>query len=131
MDTLRFILFLSLAMGHGLVSSLVVLALIGPVAGLCFGLVFGLAAAILVRPITISLRFDDREAFLSRLHAAFVEIGYRPLSRFNTRVVYQPSLKAGLFADTVVVQIEDTSATVLGSAPEARELKSRLQGIES
>ena len=81
--------------------------------GIAFGLLFGFVMAFFMKAVTISVTYQDKEAFLARLNAALAEIGYHPQSQTESFMIYKPSSRAGFLAGKISVQIEDGSCTIV------------------
>ncbi len=94
--------------------------------GIAFGLLFGFVMAFFVKAVTISVAFQDKEAFLQRLNVALAELGYHPQSQTKTFLTYKPSFQAGLLAGKISVQIEQSSATIVGPSTYLKKLQKRI-----
>lgn len=94
--------------------------------GIAFGLLFGLIMAFFMKAITLSMTFKDKETFLSQLNVALAEIGYHPQSQTGNFLTYKPSFQAGLLAGRISVQIEQSSATVVGPSTYIKKLQKRI-----
>ena len=83
--------------------------------------------AFAIKAIVISVTFQDRKAFLSRLNVVLAEIGYHPESQTESFLTYKPSLLAGLLAGRISAQIDDNSATLVGPNWYIKKLQKWLQ----
>ncbi len=99
---------------------------VGIWSGIAFGLLFGFVMAFFMKAITISVAFQDKESFLSRLNVALAELGYHPQSQTETFLTYKPSFQAGLLAGKISVQIEQSSATIVGPLTYLKKLRKRI-----
>lgn len=104
---------------------------VGRWGGIGFGLSFGFVTAFLMKAVTISMTFQDKKAFLSRLNVALAEIGYHPKSQTESFLTYKPSLQAGLLTGKISIQIEDTSATIVGPNTYIKNCKNSLRDLSS
>lgn len=95
--------------------------------GIAFGLLFGFVTAFFLKAVTTSVTFQDKKAFLSRLNVALAEIGYHPQSQIESFLTYKPSFQAGLLAGKISVQVEYSSATIVGPNIYIKKLQKRLQ----
>ncbi len=82
--------------------------------GFTFGLLFGLIMSALIRGETMSVTFTERQEFLGRLNTRLAEIGYNPDTQTDTFLTFKPSFQAGLLAGKISVQINDSSAIIVG-----------------
>lgn len=94
--------------------------------GIAFGLLFGFAMAFFVKAVTISVTFQDKKTFLSRINLALAEMGYHPQSQNENFLTYKPSFQAGLLAGNISVSIENSSATIVGPNSYIKKLQKRL-----
>jgi len=99
---------------------------VGVWGGIAFGLLFGFVMAFFMKAVTISVPFQDKEAFLSKLNIALAEIGYHPESQTEGFLTYKPSFQAGLLAGKISIQIEQTSAKVVGPSTYVQKLQKRI-----
>lgn len=95
--------------------------------GVAFGLIFGSVMAFFMKAATVSIGFQEKEAFLSRLNVALAEIGYHPQSQTETFFTYKPSFQAGLLAGKISVQLEHGSAMIVGPSTYVTKLQRRIQ----
>ena len=94
--------------------------------GIAFGLVSGFVMAFFIKAVTISVTFQNKKTFLSRLNVGLAEIGYHPESQTESFLTYKPSFQAGLLAGKISVQIEDNSSTIVGPNTYIKKLQKRL-----
>ena len=85
---------------------------------------FGIAFSLKV--VTISVTFQDKKAFLSKLNIGLAEIGYHPESQTESFVTYKPSFP-GILAGRISVQTDDNSATLVGPNCGIKKLQKWLQ----
>jgi len=95
--------------------------------GIAFGLLFGFVMAFFMKAVTISVTFQDKKAFLSRINVALAEMGYHPQSQNESFLTYKPSFQAGLLAGNISVSIENSSVTIVGPNAYIKKLQKRLQ----
>ena len=94
------------------------------VAGVGFGLLYGFLNAFNYKASTISVTFQVRDDFLSRLTAAINELGFRPESRSQNALIYKrDAFREKLKSPRISVQIEQDSATIVGPALYIRRLR--------
>lgn len=91
--------------------------------GVGFGVLFGFAMAFFLKAATLEVDFDDRKRFLSSLDAACEEIGYHPGTRTKRSLTYTPSMRAGLLAGRISVELDEDLATIVGPAMYVKKLK--------
>src|SRR5207244_3364787 len=96
-------------------------------AGIAFGFFSGFMMAFSLRAITISIKFEDRETFLSKLRTALAKIGYHPDTQVGAEFVFKPSFRAGLFASSISIELEHGLATIVGPATHVKRLLKRLK----
>lgn len=110
---------------------LVIMSIILPVIVLFdvgFGLVFGFLMAFAHKASTISINFQNRDTFLPRLTTAINELGFRPESQSQNTFIYKGTgLREKLYNPLISVQIEQTSATIVGPAVYVRKLQRKVQ----
>ncbi|MBU2572598.1 MAG: hypothetical protein KKH28_00765, partial [Elusimicrobia bacterium] len=96
----------------------------------CFGIPFVLliafGAAHTIKAVTVSMTFQDRKAFLSRLNVVLAEIGYHPESQTESFLTYKPVRKFQLFDVNISVQIDDNSSTIVGPNAYIKKLQKWL-----
>jgi hypothetical protein len=95
--------------------------------GIGFGLLFGFIMAFFMKAVTISMKFQEEEAFVSQLNVALAEMGYHPESQTEAFLTFKPSFQAGLLAGKISVQIEQNSVAIVGPNTYIKKLQQRLQ----
>lgn len=99
----------------------------GLLGGIAFGLLFGLIMAFFFKAVRISIRFRQKEAFVSWLNITLAEMGYHPQSQFKNFITYKPSVQAGLAAGKISVQIRNGTATIVGPNTYIKKLQRNLR----
>jgi len=100
---------------------------IGIWTGIAFGLSFGFVMAFFMKADTISIHIQDQGAFMARLNVGLAELGYHPESRTENFLTFKPSFQAGLLAGRISVQIEQSSATIVGPSAYVKKMQKRIQ----
>jgi len=90
-------------------------------------LLIGFGAAHTIKAITVSMTFQDKKAFLSRLNVLLAEIGYHPESQTESFLTYKPVGKSRLFDVNISVQVDDSSVTIVSPNAYIKKLQKRLQ----
>lgn len=92
-----------------------------------FGL-FAFATAFEWKKVVISETFQDKEAFLKRLNAELDEMDYHRQSQTEASLTYKPSFMHGygFFTPKIYVQIEQSSATIVGPSSNIKKLQRRM-----
>ena len=95
--------------------------------GIFLGTGLGLGMAPFFKAERISMKFRDKDSFLSRLNIALAELGYHPESQIEDFITYKPAFPAGfgLIDGKISLLIGDKSATVVG--PHMALLKLQVQ----
>ena len=93
-------------------------------------ILFGLlsfATAFELKKVVISVTFQDKEAFLKRLNAELEEMGYHLQSQTEVSLTYKPSIgEHGFFAPKLYVQVEQSSATIVGPSRSIKKLQRKI-----
>lgn len=95
--------------------------------GIAFGLFFGFLMAFSMKAASISETYQDKQAFLARLNVVLAQMGYHPRSQTESLATYKPSLRAGLLAAEISVQMGDSSCTIVGPNSYIKKLQKRLR----
>lgn len=95
--------------------------------GIGFGLLFGLIMAFSMKAVTISVTFEDKETFLSRINITLAEMGYHPESQNESFLTYKPSFQAGILAGKISVSIKNSIATIVGPNSYIKKLQKLIQ----
>lgn len=90
-------------------------------------LMIAFGAAHTIKAVTISVTFQDKKAFLSRLNVVLAEIGYHPESQAESFLTYKPVHQSRLFDINISVQIDDNSATIVSPNAYIKKLQKWLQ----
>lgn len=99
---------------------------LGLVAGLLFGVSFGLIMAFFLKGETATLAVEDEQAFVARLNIATSQLGYYPATQGEGFFTYKPSFQAGLAAGRISVQLQDDRAVIVGPRMYVKKLLKRL-----
>ncbi len=86
------------------------------VAGLLFGLVFGLAMAPKFKGKTVVIEVDNKSEIVDKLIVASAELGYSISRQSDTLLHFKPSMRAGLAAGAITVTFTGGTATIIGPA---------------
>ena len=81
-----------------------------------------------IKAVAISQTFQDKEAFLKRLNAELEEMGYHLQSQTEVSLTYKPSFMHGhgFFAPKLYVQVEQSSATIVGPSRSIKKLQRKI-----
>lgn len=96
------------------------------ICGLIYGFFMGLISAYFFRGEIVIVEVADKEDFVFRLNIAMFQLGYNPASQTEDFFTYKPSLRAGLVADRISVQIQGRRAVIVGPKMHLEELLKRL-----
>jgi len=103
--------------------------------GFFFGLFFGLVTAPMMMTITRTIPCANQDAFIRKLNVAMATVGFNPKSRTGDLILFESpgaSLKLGPMSltpasfFTISVQLEPSSATLVGPRYFTRKLEKRL-----
>ena len=96
--------------------------------GSILGGLFSFALAFESKKVVISQTFQDKEAFLKRISAELEEMGYHLQSQTEVSLTYKPSFMHGhgFFAPKLYVQVEQSSATIVGPSSDVKKLQRRM-----
>lgn len=96
--------------------------------GVGFGLFFGFLNAFNYKSSTISISFQNRDDFLSRLNAAIKELGFRPESQSQNTFIYKrDAFREKLMSPRISFRLEQNSTTIVGPALYIRRLQRKIQ----
>lgn len=122
----------ALAFG-GLTYYLLKLQLLGPqglwvAVGLGFGcgMVFGIGVGYFVRGIEFSFEVDSSIDINTRLQLMLLEMGYRLEDRFQKVMVFAPTLRAGIFADRIRVELIPGTVKMGGPVYHLEKVREKL-----
>jgi hypothetical protein len=91
--------------------------------GLAFAALFSPIMAFFMRKRTIVMPVRDTNAFVLEITERLKALRYHLESRGEGVLTFGPSARAGLLAPKVIVQVGDTSATVVGPRTPIRKLQ--------
>ncbi|MBE9170347.1 hypothetical protein IQ238_23435 [Pleurocapsales cyanobacterium LEGE 06147] len=86
------------------------------------GLIAGLVGAKFNRSVTLSAYFSNKKAFSKILNEILSQMGFEPKSQLEDFIVYDKSSWKTLFTGKIFVQIEDSSATIIGRSSIIKKL---------
>jgi hypothetical protein len=69
------------------------------------GMVFGIGIGYMVRSAEVSLEIDPSVDIQTRLQLILLEMGYRMGERFQKVIIFNPTLRAGIFSDRIRVEL--------------------------
>jgi hypothetical protein len=99
----------------------------GVVVGVGFGLLLGFLNAFNYKSSTISVSFQDGDEFFRRLEAAIKELGFRPEAKSQKTFIYKrTAFREKLMKPRISVQMEQTSATIVGPAGYIGKLRKKI-----
>ncbi len=117
-------MFMAIWMGK---SFLEILVPAGAGYGLMMGIFMTAFMAITFRAGSVTIPFQDREAFLSRLSGQLQKLRYRTLEATETALVYEPKALLRLEGTRIRVALGPDEATVTGPWMNVNALKKRLE----
>ena len=94
--------------------------------GLICGTVFGVGAGYFVRTLEYVADVEASGDMSLRIEMALVEMGYRLEHRYQKVVTFRPSLRAGLFADRIRVELMNSRLRLEGPHLHVEKLVARL-----
>lgn len=93
-----------------------------------FGLLFGLLNAFNYKASTMSVSFQDKDAFLHRLDTAINKLGFSLETQDQNTVIYKrTAFQEKLMNPSISVQIEQNHATIVGPALYIKRLQGKIQ----
>jgi hypothetical protein len=69
------------------------------------GIVFGIGIGYMVRSTEISFDIDPSIDIQTRLQLLLLEMGYRMGERFQKVIIFNPTMRAGIFADRIRIEM--------------------------
>jgi hypothetical protein len=90
------------------------------------GMVFGIGVGYLARSVEVTMQFDPSVDFFARLQLFLQEMGYRPENQFQKVITFEPTTRAGIFADRVRVELLHGAIRVEGPRYHLEKLQQRF-----
>ncbi len=94
--------------------------------GLACGLVFGVGIGYLVRTNEVTLPVDASVDVYTRLQLILLQMGYRLDTQFQKVVTFEPTLRAGIFADRIRVELVPGQIRIGGPVYHLEQIQDRL-----
>lgn len=94
--------------------------------GFACGLVFGVGVGYFVRSMEYSFDIDPMVDISTRLQLLLLEMGYRLGHQFKKVITFEPTLRAGIFADRIRVEMMQGTVRMEGPRWHIERLRSKL-----
>lgn len=94
--------------------------------GLACGLVFGIGVGYYARSLEIDFEIDPSVDICTRLQLLLLEMGYRLDNQFQRVITFEPTMRAGIFADRIRVELANGSVHLEGPRLHLEKLRQKL-----
>lgn len=94
--------------------------------GLACGIVFGIGTGYFVRSLEYDFDIDPSVDIHTRLQLLLVEMGYRLDNQFQKIITFEPTMRAGIFADRIRVELMPGHIKIEGPHWHLEQLRQRL-----
>lgn len=94
--------------------------------GFFCGTVFGVGLGYLVRTTEVVIPVDPSVDMYTRLQLLLADMGYRLGDRFQKVVIFEPSFRAGIFADRVRLEMQQGQIKLEGPVYHLEHICSKL-----
>lgn len=82
--------------------------------GIGFMLIAGIPIAYFLKSVAISVSFQNKDVFLSRLSIALAELSFHPAAQTGDLLTFMPPRRNRFLDATISVRTADNSATLVG-----------------
>lgn len=96
--------------------------------GIGCGLVFGIGVGYFARGLEITLPIDPSVDVHTRLQLMLLDMGYRIDNQFQKIITFAPTVRAGLFADRIRVEIKHGALQMEGPRYHLEKVRDMLGG---
>lgn len=96
--------------------------------GIGCGLVFGIGIGYFARGMELSLPIDPSVDVHTRLQLMLLDMGYRMDNQFQKIITFAPTVRAGLFADRIRVEIKHGALLMEGPRYHLEQVREKLGG---
>ncbi len=94
--------------------------------GLGCGLVFGFGVGFFVRSLEYQFTVDPSVDIATRLQLLLLNMGYRADNAFKKVMLFSPTVRAGIFADRIRVEINNGHVSVEGPRLHVEKIRTEL-----
>ncbi len=94
--------------------------------GLGCGLVFGLGVGFFVRSLEYQFTLDPSVDITTRLQLLLSTMGYRSDNQFRKILLFSPTVRAGIFADRIRVEINNGHVAIEGPRWHVEKIRTAL-----
>jgi hypothetical protein len=94
--------------------------------GLATGLTFGIGVGYFARGMEISFAFDPSVDIHMRMQLLLLEMGYRLDNQFQKIMTFAPTMRAGLFADRIRIELKQGQVLVEGPRYHLEKLREKM-----
>ena len=90
------------------------------------GLVFGCFVGFFVRSMHYQFAIDPSVDISTRLHLMLHSMGYRPDSQMQKILLFSPTVRSGIFADRIRIEINAGQVTIEGPHSHVEKIRDTL-----
>lgn len=94
--------------------------------GVACGLTFGIAVGYFVRSMEFTFNIDPSVDIFTRMQLLLLEMGYKLDNQFKKVITFQPTLRAGIFADHIRVEMMQGTVRMEGPHWHLERLREKL-----
>ena len=94
--------------------------------GIACGLTFGIGVGYFARGMEFSFPTDPTADMTMRLQLALLDMGYRLDHQFQKIITFEPTMRAGLFADRIRVEFKQGEVIIEGPQYHLEKLRENL-----
>lgn len=94
--------------------------------GAACGLVFGIGVGLFVRSLSYEFNVDPSIDIATRIQLLLHSMGYRPENQFKKVLLFSPTVRAGIFADRIRVEINTGHVAIEGPYLHVEKLRNVL-----
>lgn len=94
--------------------------------GLGCGLVFGTGVGLFVRSLAYEFDVDPSIDIVTRLQLLLLNMGYRVENQFKKVMLFSPTMRAGMFADRIRIEINQGHISVEGPRLHVEKIRNAL-----
>lgn len=94
--------------------------------GIACGLVFGIGVGYFARGMEFAFPVDPSVDVHTRMQLVLLDMGYRLDSQFQKIITFQPTMRAGLFADRIRVELKQGEVLIEGPRYHLEQMRLRM-----
>ena len=94
--------------------------------GVAIGIVFGMGVGFFVRSLAYEFAVDPSVDIVTRLQLLLLEMGYRVENQFKKVMLFSPTVRAGIFADRIRVEINNGHVAIEGPHWHVEKIRNSL-----